>query len=150
MTIKRGMFEPQASFASASNIYGEEGTCHRQAGALGSFSFGSVFFVDTKKMNSAGGPNPAGLSFDFFQRKQTKQGRGVAPRTSLYSFVHHKRANRKRCPGSLPLRFPPLHYTLQRRKKLACGSNIFLRIPVKFRFIPATSHGIKKRVGNKG
>jgi hypothetical protein len=31
------------------------------AEALGSFSFGCVFFVDTKKMNSAGGPNPAGF-----------------------------------------------------------------------------------------
>ncbi len=59
------MFEPQASFASASNIYAAEGTCRRQAGALGALSFGSVFFVDTKKMNSAGGPNPAGVDFDF-------------------------------------------------------------------------------------
>jgi len=56
----------RASFASAANICGAEGTCHRQAGALGALSFGSVFFVDTKKMNSAGGPNPAGVDFEFY------------------------------------------------------------------------------------
>ncbi len=66
---------------------------------------------------------------------------GLRPRLSPYSFVHHKRVCRKRCPTSLPFGSPPLHCTLQRRKKLAFSSNIFLRIPAKFRFFPAASHG---------
>jgi hypothetical protein len=60
------MSEPQASFSSASNICAVEETCRRQAETLGALSFGSVFFVDTKKMNSAGGPNPAGFDSELF------------------------------------------------------------------------------------
>ena len=63
------MFEGfSPSFASASNICGVEGTCQRQAEALGAFSFASVFFVDAKKMKSAGGPKPAGFVSRFFRR----------------------------------------------------------------------------------
>ena len=66
LAIEQGMSEARrASFVSAANICGTEGTCRRQAEALGLLSFGSVFFVDTKKMNSAGGPNPADVDFNF-------------------------------------------------------------------------------------
>jgi len=56
----------RASFASATNVCVAEGTCHRQVEALGALSFGSVFFVDTKKMNSAGGPSPADFDSELF------------------------------------------------------------------------------------
>jgi len=37
----------------------------QRAEALGSLSLGSVFFGDPKKMNPAGGPEPAGFDLDF-------------------------------------------------------------------------------------
>ncbi len=45
-------------------------------------------------------------------------------------------------PNYLPCGFPLLRYVLQLRKKLACGSDIFLRNPAKRNETPAASHGV--------
>ncbi len=59
------------------------------------FSFGCVFFVATKKMNPAGGPGPAGFSFQNQHSSRAKpRGRGPERRHTLLSC--HKRVCRKR------------------------------------------------------
>jgi len=74
-------------------------------------------------VTSTGNVSRADLYIVQIQKKD--QGRGVAPRTTLYSFVHHKRVNRKRCPTSLPAiafgdgRFLPCDICFEERQKLA-------------------------------
>jgi hypothetical protein len=57
--------------------------------ALGSFSFGCVFFVDTKKMNPSGGPEPVGSGFSRMVGRNKTQGLYFARQFTLLS--HHKK-----------------------------------------------------------
>ena len=77
------------------------GGCREAAGGIGSFSFDSVFFVDTKKMNPAGGPEPAGLNFIIYANNQV---RGVAaPHAAILFWNAPKEYAEKRTRPPCPL-----------------------------------------------
>ena len=115
---------------------------------MGSFSFGSVFFVDPKKMNSAGGPKPAGCDLTVsFREKRKSRSRGCAPARRLHFFVRPKKRSKEMRPNSLPFGFPPFRSVLQLRKNSPDGSNSFLRNPAKLHCTAAASHGM---VGSTG
>ena len=64
---------------------------------------------------------------------------GLRPRLSPYSFVHHKRVCRKRCPTSLPAvgGFPPWNSYFEERQKLRLRLQtfavLFLKSTIPFR-----------------
>ena len=67
----------------------------------------------------------------------TKEVAGLLPRSSPYSFVHHKRVSRKRCPTSLPAiafgdgRFPPWNSYFEDRQKLRLRLQTFAALFLK-------------------
>ena len=58
---------------------------------------------------------------------------GLRPRLSPYSFVHHKRVCRKRCPTSLPAvgGFPPWNSCFEERQKLRLRLQTFAALFLK-------------------
>ncbi len=79
------LFGGSAARLSESNWSSPESSEERRfprqrAEALGSLSFGSVFFGDSKKMNPAGGPEPAGidLNFDFLKLQQKRENKTMS------------------------------------------------------------------------
>jgi len=99
---------------------------------MGSLSFDSVFFVDTKKMNPAGGPEPAGFDFSQGLRKLSMpfvmtfeiRVAGLRPRTPPYSFAARQKSMQKNAPDLLALRVPSIAVLQGALAKLAFGSNI--------------------------
>ena len=109
--------------------------------AVGSFSFGSVFFGDSKKMNSVGGPKPAGFVLFRTAKPNQDQGRGVAPPLGAFISLFAQRNEAKKCART-PCPSGSLHFVpFCSSEKNSLRSDSFPRIPAKLHCSAAASHG---------
>ena len=76
---------------------------------------------------------------------------GLRPARRLNFFVRPKKRSKEWRPNSLPAfgGFPALHSNFELTRKLACGSDILVRIPQNLYSTPAASHGGRPEARNQ-